>query len=291
MRRPRLAGLAAALILLGTAPAPAAEPYRDRDHGYTVQLPPRWEPVSAELVGGLSVAVQKLTHQSINYVACFVPRGKTSTDLPRILVQWQPWPEPPPSYEAVDEVLGRELPGAMKKVESSLPIKVEGLEAGSHYIDRAKNRLVMRLRASVPGVGTVEGVSFGMFGKKGMVLLHCYNRRERFGATLPLFEQFADTFHFDPGLEYKPDPNAAAAKSPTAAVTAARAEMRNYLLQTGLSPIALGGIAGGAVGLLTALAQLLRRGSSRPPAPTGDEWWRPHVSPPAPGSQKPAAGI
>jgi hypothetical protein len=246
MRRPLLAATATTLIALAAPPAPAGETFRDDAHGFAVEVPPRWDSTSAAAVAGLSVAVQKATKHSINYLACFVPAGRTASDLPRILVQWQSWPEPPPSYEALNEFLAREMPGVLKKTESSLPIKLQSLESGGHFIDRAKNRLVLRMRASVLGVGTVEAVSFGMLGQKGTAFLHCYASRDQFEKTLPLFEQFADTFHFDAGQEYKPDPNASAAGW-------------SRVGRFDLGPAVASGLIGGLVAGAVALGQKLRR--------------------------------
>src|SRR5439155_26129986 len=99
---------------------------------FRVEIPDRWDSTSASAVAALNGAVMKLTKQSVHFTVCFVPRGRTSSDLPRILIQWERWPEPPPNYEAIDEVLARELPAALKRTESSLPIKLQALEAGGH---------------------------------------------------------------------------------------------------------------------------------------------------------------
>jgi hypothetical protein len=207
MLRPRLVAAAIALATFA-APAPAGEPYRDRDHQFRLTMPDRWDTTNPSAVTALSSNVLKYAGQNINYTACFVQRGKTSTDLPRILVQWLEWPEPPPNYEVLHEGLSRELAGAARQAESNLPVKLNGLEIGGHYLDREKNRVVIRMRVGVPGVGTVEAVSYGMLGQKGTAILHCYALRDKFEATLPLFVRVADSFRYDDGWAYKPDPNA-----------------------------------------------------------------------------------
>src|SRR5439155_1815076 len=138
------------------------------------------------------------------YIAGFIPLGRTTSDLPRILIQYQRWPEEPVCYEQLEAALQDGLPSAMKKVEDSLPLKLQSLGENMFYLDRTKNRMVIRLRAEVPGTGTVDGISFGMLGKSGAVLLHCYARKEKFTSTLPLFERFADSFKFDKGKEFVP---------------------------------------------------------------------------------------
>src|SRR5438477_131331 len=88
MRSPRLAAIA--VVAFGASYVPAADIHRDASNGFRVQVPDRWDSTSTTAVAALNSAVMRFMHQSINYTACFVPRGHTSTDLPRILIQWQP---------------------------------------------------------------------------------------------------------------------------------------------------------------------------------------------------------
>ena len=129
MVRTRLGAIGLALVWLAPA-AQAGEKYRDAAHGYRVELPDRWSSVPPGVVGQLNTFVAQATKQSVTYVACFVPPGRTSSDFPKVLVQWLPWPGPPASYEQIEEALRAEVPGAMKKVEADLPVKLHELESG-----------------------------------------------------------------------------------------------------------------------------------------------------------------
>jgi hypothetical protein len=252
MIRVHVLGVGIGVVLLtANPPVRAGERYRDNTCGYSVEIPPRWEEVRAGVVGTLSATASRLAKQPVNYVAAFVPRGKTTTDLPRILVQSQAWPEPPASYEQLETVLRDAMPGALKEAKSALPKELGSLEVGGYYLDREKNRFVMKMRAAVPGVGTVDGISFGMLGRKGMIMLHCYHRQDKFAAALPLYEAFADSFQFDPGLEFKPDPSAPA--GPTG-------HGKGVNWARGMNGGLIGGLVGGAAGALIAgLAWLFRR--------------------------------
>lgn len=263
MLRPRFVVIAIALSAFVASPALAGDTHRDRDREFRVQIPDGWDTTTATAVATLNDAVMKITKQSIHYSVCFVPRGRTSSDLPRILIQWQSWPEPPPSYEAIDEVLARELPGALKKSESLLPVKLQTLEAGGHFIDQAKNRIVLRLRASVPGDGMIDAVSFGMLGRRGTALLHCYARYDKFEAMLPVFERFANSFRFDPGLAYKPNLNATPGKEwafgPGSNSNSAAASGGGVNWDGFMNGGMRGAMIGGAIGGVIAAANWLRK--------------------------------
>src|SRR5688572_27841546 len=127
MNRWRAFGMVVALCSTGQAAANAAAPFRDSSYGFSVEMPPRWNSVSIGLVGQLSLNVSKATGQEVNYVACFVPPRKTSSDFPKILVQLQPWTEPPNSYEQLEEVLRSALPDALKTTAARLPVNLESL--------------------------------------------------------------------------------------------------------------------------------------------------------------------
>jgi hypothetical protein len=274
MLRPRLVAAAIALVAFA-ASAPAGEPYRDRDHQFRLTMPDRWDTTNPSAVTALSSAVFKYTSQSINYTACFVQRGRTSTDLPRILVQWLDWPEAPPNYEAIHEGLSRELAGAARQAESNLPVKLNGLEVGGHYVDREKNRVVIRMRVGVPGVGTVEAVSYGMLGRKGTAILHCYALRDKFETSLPLFVRVADSFRFDDGCAYKPDPDAppgagssfsfglSGPAGPSDSSGSSDSAESSFNWDGATNGGVRGGVIGGVIGVFALAGRLLRRRALR----------------------------
>jgi hypothetical protein len=53
-------------------------------------------------------------------------------------------------------------------------------------------------------VGRVQGLSVGHLGSEGMVLLHGYAQEADFPRFVPVLERINDSFHYDPGYEFKP---------------------------------------------------------------------------------------
>ena len=152
----------------------------------------------------INSAVAMFLKQKISYVACFVPLGHTSSELPRIMIQFQPWDNGIPTYEALEESLKRDVKAAIGEVKKETGLPIRSVELGQIALDRKENRIVMRMQAAVRGEGTVQALSIGMLGKSGVVFLHCYATSERFTRTVPLFEVFADSFKFAPGQAYDP---------------------------------------------------------------------------------------
>jgi len=195
--------LAIALWSMVAAPAHADEFYKNDTYGFSVEIPQRWVSVSPDVVTQINTAVAMFLQQKVTYLACLVPKGRTSQELPRILVQFQPWDGGAPTYEALEESLKRDIKDAVKEVKKEI-VPLRSLEVGDVSLDRSTNRLLMRMQASVAGDGTVQGLSVGMLGKDGIIFLHCYAKQDKFARSMALFEVFADSFQFVKGKEYNP---------------------------------------------------------------------------------------
>jgi hypothetical protein len=232
----------------------ADERYVDKAHGFSVELPSRWVSVSPDVITQLNTAIARFLRQNISYLTCFVPKGRTSAELPRVLIQFQPWDAGVPTFEALEEGLQQELPSAINKVreDSSLPLR--SLELGEFNLDRREKRILMRMQASVPGEGVVHGLSIGMLGKQGVVFLHCYAKEDKFTRTVPVFEVMADSFRFDAGKAYDP-----------AEATVTSIPKRSSERRSGFSWLSsarggfIGAIVGGGIGAIALVARVLRR--------------------------------
>src|SRR4051812_9368432 len=93
----------AALMALIAAPARAGDQYKNDMHGFSVEIPDRFVSVSPNVMAQINTAVAMFLKQKVSYLACFVPLGHTSAELPRIMIQFQPWDNGIPTYEALEE--------------------------------------------------------------------------------------------------------------------------------------------------------------------------------------------
>lgn len=229
--------------------AMAGEKYRNSTHGFVVEVPDRWVSVSPTVVTQINSAIARFLNADISYLACFVPAGRTSSELPRIFVQFQPWEGGVPTYEALEEDVKAELEKAVGQVKRDSGIPLSSLNIGDVVLDRQENRLYMRMQASVPGEGTVHALSIGMMGKMGVVFLHCYARADKFPRTVPLFEVFADSFRFDSGRGY--DPAEATVTTPTrSSGNGSRSSWNSFSLSGASKGRLIGALIGGGIGVV-----------------------------------------
>lgn len=254
MRRYFAGTLTTVFCFLLNGPIHAGEIYSDKSRGFAVEIPDRWVSVSPTVVTQINHAIATFTKSTVSYQACFVPNGHTSSELPRILVQIQPWDNGVPTYDALEESLKRDIPAAMNKAKKDSGAAIGSLDIGDMILDRKANRLTVRMQVSVPGDGMVQGLSIGMLGRDGIVFLHCYSRLDRFPRTVPLFEVFVDSFHFSPGQGY--DPSMATVKTMS---TRSGGKSSSFSWMGSLRGGTIGGIIGAGVGLMALASRYFRR--------------------------------
>lgn len=254
MARNTLLASAAVIAILAFGTARAGEMFNDKSRGYSVELPERWVSVSPNVMTQINDAVSMFVKQNVSYQACFVPTGHTSAELPRILIQFQPWSDGVPTYDVLEKTLKSELPGAVNKVKNEVGAPLRSLEVGEIALDRKANRLTMRMQSSAPGDGVVHGLSIGMLGRDGIVFLHCYARQDRFARTVPLFEVFADSFQFNPDRAY--DPSLATITTMSGSSSGRRS---SFSWMSSLRGGTVGGVIGAGIGLLAMASRYRRR--------------------------------
>jgi hypothetical protein len=243
-----------AMVTWIAGPAYADELFKDNANGFSVEIPDRWVSVSPNVMTQINSAVAMFLKQKVSYLACFVPYGHTSAELPRIMIQFQPWDTGIPTYEALEESLKRDVKTAIGEVKKESGSTIRSVELGQISLDRKENRIVMRLQAAVRGEGTVQALSVGMLGKNGIVFLHCYATDDKFTRTVPLFEVFADSFKFAPGHAYDP------AEATVTSIPRPESSRSGSFSWFGASRGGLyGGLIGGAIGVLALVARVWRR--------------------------------
>ena len=247
--------LGIACLLFAARPASAADYYREKIYGLSVEIPDHWHSVAPEVVTQINSTIARFLNAKISYLTCLVPAGHTSAELPRILIQFQPWDGGIPTYEAIEDTLKNDVRQAIGKIKKDSSIPLRSLEVGDASLDRKSNRIMMRMQSSVPGDGLVQGLSIGILGKQGVVFLHCYAKDEKFRRTAPLFEYFADTFKWEAGKEYNP----AEATVTAMPHSGSRDQSNSFSWFSASRGGMYGAIIGGGVGALALAARFLRR--------------------------------
>jgi hypothetical protein len=239
----------AGLALLWGAPAPAAD-YRDPGHHFSLTLPVGWRDMSGDAVSKANeVARQKFPDQDIRYDHGFLPAGKGAGSFPYILVQVKAGSTKGATYDDIEKGL-RSVGPKIKRMEGSISDVAKGLSVGEVSLDRAHNRVILRLEMELVGVGKVQAIGFGFIGAKGIVFLHCYDRQADFERSLPVFLALADSFQYQPGYEFTPAPSSPLFTWP---------QMPSWAGSSTMVAAIVGGAVGGLIGVAAVVLQMFKR--------------------------------
>jgi hypothetical protein len=242
------AAMTAGLALLWGAPAPAAD-YRDPFHHFSLTLPAGWRDMPGDAVAKANeLARQRFPDQDVRYDHGFLPAGKAAGTFPYVLVQVKAGPTNGATYDDIEKGL-RSASSKIKRLEGPLSDVAKGLAVGEMSLDRAHNRVILRLEMELAGVGKVQAIAFGFIGAKGIVFLHCYDRQADFERSLPVFLAVADSFQYQPGYEFTP-----AASSPMFTWP----QMPRWAGNSTVLAAVVGGAVGGLVGLIAVVFQMLK---------------------------------
>jgi hypothetical protein len=190
--------------------------YRDASSHFTFVIPDGWcEMPDAELDQMHAFMKNRLGDLPVHYVGGIRQRFARAWSYPYVLIQVQPIPSKPLSYDDLESELASALPGALKQVTGALGDLAQNTSIGSAVVNREDNVLVIRMEMDVAGMGKVQGLSIGHLGANAIVSLHCYGLDRDFNRNLHAFTEMNKSFHFDQGHDFKPAPptsfNAAAA--------------------------------------------------------------------------------
>jgi hypothetical protein len=204
-----------------------AETFSDKDHHFSVDLPPGWTVMSdSELSRINSFAGSRMLGQ-ISYVQGFRRRGSAPGTFPYALVQFQAGAMNA-SYEEIESSIARDLPGAVKKAEGSFSDLTKNVSLGNAVLDRSNNRIIIRMKMDLPGIGAAQVMSVGHISSEGIVFVHSYAKDDNFSSYLKTFTDMNDSFEYDKGYTLTPSEG-----------------FWQRLTGGGLSGAARGGIAGG----------------------------------------------
>lgn len=237
--RIKLAILVSVVLSVALLTKPAmADTYSDPALHYSLELPANWVAMRADDIQTINAIVrQRGLGQSIQYTTGFRPKGSAAGSYPYILLETRPQKTGGDSYEQIEQALTKDLPGGVKQVGGAWADAIKNTSVGGAVMDRASNRMVIRLTTEVEKVGKVQAMSVYQLGSEGIVVLHCYALDQDFVKRLPEFEKINDALHFDEGYTFKP----------------AAGAMRSILTTT-----LIGAVVGGVVGSAAWLIRKLR---------------------------------
>ncbi|MCI0463777.1 MAG: hypothetical protein L0Z62_43130 [Gemmataceae bacterium] len=184
-------------------PVPDAETYHDPKWHYSFALPDGWKQMAEGEFDKLQAFVrQRRLDQKVRYATGFRPKNSLPGSYPYVLVQVQS--ATINSYEEIERGLAMDLKGPLQEVQGALGSLAKDISAGGAALDRARNRVVLRMNMDVIRFGKVEAISVCHIGSEAVVSVHCYALGRDFERYLPLFIQFNDTFDFDKGYAFQP---------------------------------------------------------------------------------------
>lgn len=195
---------ATALVIALAVSQALGETFRDDARHFQVDLPMGWSVMSPQELGEFNAnARQSMPNQKIEYIAGFRLAKSAPGTYPYVLVQLLPGKVRGATYEDLERSLAKEV-GNIKSVESTLGDQVKNMNVGDVFLERSRNRIVMRISMDVNGVGRVLVHSVGHIGADHLVLLHGYASERSFEEFLPTAHAFAESFRFDSGHTFVP---------------------------------------------------------------------------------------
>ncbi len=180
------------------------ESYRDNTHHFTIVLPDNWITMSPETLATINDwAKSRMPEYKIYYNVGFLPQNQALESYPYILIQAKKHPMNNATYEDIERGFAKAA-SIIKKAEGSLTDIANNIAIGNVILDRAKNRIIMRMEMEVFGIDKVQILGVGMIGSKGIVFFYYYAQKESFQQYLPIFNTMIDSFQYDPGYTFVP---------------------------------------------------------------------------------------
>jgi hypothetical protein len=231
----RFAKLLWVLILLFASSARAQDVYRDEALHWQIRLPGGWKSVPAMAAQATARMRSRAPDVKFSYVAAFKGPGH-----PYALVEFMPLPENSTDLKTLAAQLGAATDKGNADVESKFSDVIAKAELGKPVLERAKNRIVSRLRVTEQNGREVEAITASQLTKDGLLQVNCYAPADEFAAAQPDFQILIDS----------------------ATIDAASLPSGNHLLRWTL----LGAVGGGVLG---GLYELIRRWRKKATAAVG----------------------
>ena len=171
------------LALLLALPALASQTYSGSS--YTLTLPDGWVEIPPDVV---RARLAQTGGGNFEFLAGFQQqKDPIPFTYPYVLVQRIGYPAGKTPTEA-----------DMRQIVKQLP----NMDSPGQ-LDAKNRRFTAYLTQTVAGIGRVKGVLHGNFGRNESININCYAREQDFLTHQPAFDQFANSFRFNSGQEYK----------------------------------------------------------------------------------------
>lgn len=205
------------------------ETYHNKHHHYSLTLPDGWVVVPAREVGEMNrIAFPHLPGMnSVEAVeAAFKPRQQDPGGFFIVMAYmdyWSPVKEAR-TYEDLEHVLGQ----LDELVEEEFSESIEKLEPGQPVLDRERNRILL-----VPKMEKTLGATFfsiGFIGKDGVLWLAFNSLKSP--SAMTRFQEIANSFRFDQGYEFRPQPLLTGGSKSSVEYAAPKANLMALILPT-----------------------------------------------------------
>jgi len=205
--------LAGAFVVVAVIPSALnADTYHSLSHGYTVEGPPGWTQVSADVLARAESAAFRQTEKSPTWEVAFAIGRETRLTFPYLIVQVQPNSryglQRQFTRAEIDSIVtqfaGFDTNQLLKEggTESSRSVVTKSgpIEFVSRSDDGLRHRF--RIKSAVAGATEVHSKMMMIFGRKSVVSLLFYTRADDSDRFASVFDQVCDSFVFDAGSEY-----------------------------------------------------------------------------------------
>jgi hypothetical protein len=191
----------------GEAPPPPSEreTYRDAEHHFSFDLPPGWSKMSRTELNKIDEMLrQRGLSDLVHYDTGFRRIGTALGEYPYILLQVQSLKTAGLTYTEIQRSLNLGLDGPMKTAQGAFSDIVRSASPGTATLDRARDRIIIRLQMDLAFVGKIDGLSVCHLGSDAVATVHAYAKESTFANNLRLFQDVDTSFEFDDGYRFVP---------------------------------------------------------------------------------------
>lgn len=180
-----------------------AQVYRNDTYRFQFSIPEAWIPIPEEELLKMAESGQQAAPRApTSFVAGFRAKRLLSLGAPMVIVQVVNESTRGMTYDRIERDFSQGFAKGAQNAGDKLG-KFLNLQVGQSIFERERNRMVSKISVSVPILGQFDDMMITNFGANAVVCLHCYGRSSEFGELQPKFTAMADSFQFDPGLEFK----------------------------------------------------------------------------------------
>jgi hypothetical protein len=178
-----------------------ADEYRNRLRGCAFKIPDGWVEFSEERRALTNELGRRV---NVAFTTGFQPKGQGLAGYPYVLFEFKKMSMDGVNYENLEKWFAKAAPGGLREAKGALADIAKDLSLDAAIFDRNRDRIVMGTGMVLEDGRKIKGISYGMISGEGIIWLHSYAHDDEFDRYLPIFNQMADSFRYDPGYEFVP---------------------------------------------------------------------------------------